>query len=334
MPVRVFKRAGRSAAVGILSTIVALTALSASQLASAQNVAFMPGDAFFVFLLNERLVDSLPDKGGSIDLPYHVALVPFGGFYGGFKHLRIDGATPQFVQNLRRAYRDHRVHFPKIVREGGTEMNPPIAFVYNRDVDWSEQRIALKYNEDWPHPPPDAFAGRRDALDKMCPPVELYVPLIKTYDAVVEDWGNAKRYKPLAVQVPKNIAWGKYRGKWIEEPVVAQSKDVQVVVTTEEDLDVYFLQLPIPKGPTFYQVLPDELNVCYWKSDDSGDKKFVREELGKGEASRSIKSDRKPPTLYYGEARENRKNGDITIPIWPHCRLPLGEPAGCYGIEE
>ena len=66
-----------------------------------QGPAFIPGDAFFIFLLNERLVDALPDKGGSIDLPYHVAEAPFGGLYTGFGHLRIDGVTPCFVQNLR-----------------------------------------------------------------------------------------------------------------------------------------------------------------------------------------------------------------------------------------
>lgn len=102
---------------------------------------------------------------------------------------------------------------------------------------------------------------------------------------------------------------------------------MQIVVTTEEDLEVYFLQLPVPNGPTFYQVLPDEINVCYWKLADSGEKTFIREELGKGALSHSMRTTHKPPTSYYGMVCENRKNGDITIPVWPDCRVPLGVPA-------
>jgi hypothetical protein len=321
-------------AVGITFVIVGFNVLGTSRFASATNVAFMPGDAFFVFLLNERFLDSLPEKGGTVVLRYHTASAPFDGYYAGFNQLRIDGVPPQLVENLRRIYRDHRLIFPKIVRDGGTEMNPPIALVYNQEIDWNEQRLALKYNEDWPHWPAAAFAGQRDALDRMCPPAELYVPLVKTYDAIVEDWGNARKYKPLAVQTPKDIAWGKSRGTWIDEPVAASSKDVQFVVTTEEDLDVYFLQRSLPNGPTFYQVVADKANVCYWESDDSGEKTFVKDDIGNEGALRSVKSDRKPPMLYYGQSRENRRNGDITIPIWPHSRVHEGEPASSYGIDD
>jgi hypothetical protein len=285
MVVQLLRYARDVAHVVAMCITVASIVLCTSQVVCAQNLAFMPGDAYFIFLFSEELVDVLPDKGGTVDLPYHTVLVPFGGFHAGFEHLRIQGVTPQFVQNLRRAYRDHRVHVPKIVSkrimEDGhpheTEMNPPIGFVYNRDVDWSDQRLALKYNEVWPHLPAEAFAGPdRDLLGKGRQGAAVsYVSLVKTYDAVVEDWGNAARFRPLAAQVPKDVAWGKW-GKPIEDPVVVQNNDVQVVVTTQEDLKACFLQKPQAR---FYQVSRDAISVCRWVS-EGGSVKVIKEELG------------------------------------------------------
>jgi len=317
----------------LMPTVVAAIVLGTAQRGAAQNMGFTPGDAFFLFALTEKLVNDLPEKGGTVTLCYETPLIGFGG-YAGFNNVRIEGAPTQFVENLRRVYRDHRKSMRKIVgvdiMEDGTkretEMNPPIAFLYNRDVDWSEQRIALKYNEDWPNLPPDAFAGpgRNMALggDVLYGRAEVYQPLVKTYDAVVEDWRNAKRFAPLKVRVPKNVAWGKAHEP-IKEPVVAQSKDVQVVVTTEEDLEDYFLRKP---DVQFYQVTPDGIDVCSWQAGDDG-VELVKEKLGEGEVSHSMRTKRKSPMRYYGMVRENRRNGDITIPIWPDCRLPSGEQA-------
>ncbi len=317
----------------LMPTAVAAVVLGTAQHGAAQNMGFTPGDAFFVFALTEKVVNDLPEKGGTVTLCYETPLVGFGG-YAGFDNLRIEGVPPQFVDNLRRVYRDHRKSMRKIVGvdilEDGTkresEMNPPIAFVYNRDVDWSEQRIALKYNEDWPNLPPDAFAGpgRNMGLggDVLYGRAEVYQPLVKSYYAVVEDWRNAKRFAPLKVRVPKNVAWGKAHEP-LKEPVVAQSKDVQIVVTTEEDLEDYFLRKP---DVQFYQVTAEGTDVCRWQAGDEG-VKLVKEKLGKGVASQSTRTKRKSPMRYYGMVRENRKNGDITIPIWPDCRLPSGEQA-------
>ncbi len=316
----------------MLSAFAVAIASFTPTLGRAQSLGFMPGDAYFIFLLNERLGDSLPDKGGTLELPYHMPLFALNGFFAGFERLRIDGVTPQFVQNLRRAYRDHRRYVPKIVREDGkgTEMNPPIAFVYDRSLDWSKARLCLKYNANWRHLPPEAVAGPDRNLLGKDSAAEYYVTLIKTYDGVVEDWAHAGEFKPLAVQVPKNIAWGKW-GRPIKEPVVAHAKDVQIVVTTEEDLDSYFQPPPLPVGPSFYQVTPEGVNLCYWKSDDGHEKELIKEKLEEATRDTLLQSERRkrrPPTLYYGQARDNRKNGDITIPVWPDCRVPLGVPMG------
>ena len=93
-----------------------------------------------------------------------------------------------------------------------TELNPPIAFVYNRDVDWTVQRIALKYNEDWPSLPPEAFVGpdRNMGLggDVVYSRGEIYQPLVKTYDAVVEDSAERECFKPLRVSCAKEHSLG------------------------------------------------------------------------------------------------------------------------------
>jgi len=313
--------------VRLIAMVVTVIVLGTAQPGVAQNMGFTPGDAFFVFGLTEELVNDLPEKGGTVTLCYETPLIGFGG-YAGFNNLRIEDVAPQFVDNLRRVYRDHRKSMRKIVgvdilEDGAkreTEMNPPIAFVYNRDVDFSLQRIALKYNEDWPNLPADAFVGPgRDMElggDVLYGRAEVYQPLVKTYDAVVEDWRNAKRFAPLHVRVPKNVAWGKAHDP-IEEPVVAQCKDVQVVVTTEEDLDNYFLRKP---GVQFYQVTPEGIDVCRWKAGDDG-VELIKEKLREGEASQSMREKHKSPARYYGTVRENRRNGDITIPIWPDCRI-------------
>ena len=302
-----------------------------AQLGVAQNMGFTPGDAFFVFGLTEKLVNELPEKGGTVTLGYETPLINFGG-YAGFDNLRIEGVAPRLVDNLRRVYRDHRKFMPKIVSvrilEDGTkretEMNPPIAFVYNREADFSVQRIALKYNEDWHNLPADAFVGpSRDMSlggNVFHSRAEVYQPLVKTYHAVVEDWRNAKRFAPLKVRVPKNVAWGKAHEP-IKQPVVAQGKDIQVVVTTEEDLEHYFLRT---LNVDFYQVTSEGIDVCTWEAGDEG-VELVKRKFEEGKVFPSTKTRRKPPRRYYGMVREIHKNGDITIPIWPDCRSPSAQ---------
>ena len=264
-------------------------------------------------------------------LCYETPLISFSG-YAGFNNLRLEAVPARLVADLRRVYRDHRKSMRKIVgldimedgTQSETEMNPPIAFLYNRDVDWSAQRIGLKYNEDWPSLPREAFdgPGRNLSLgaDNEHIRAEVYQPLVKTFDAVVEDWRNARRFAPLRVSVPNNVAWGKAHEP-IKEPVVVQSGDVQVIVTTEEDLEDYFLRRPDVR---FYQVTPDGINVCRWLQEGDGIG-LLREKLGEGKEFHSIKAKCASPTRYYGMVREKRRNGDITIPIWPDCRLPSAE---------
>jgi hypothetical protein len=261
---------------------VAILEIVLSQDGQAQSVSFMPGDAFFVFSLGGKTADSLPDKGGTVELNYDKPEYPFGKLYAGFDHIRLENVDPQFIQNLRRVYKDHRLYVRKIVEiyvekdraREEIELNPPLAFVYNRDVDWTEQRIALKYNEDWPHLPADAFAGpnRKLLSDRSA---AIYQPLIKTFAAVEADWGGARRFKPLKVQVPQNIAWGKW-GIAIKEPIVAQCDDVQIIVAADQTLENYFLRKPEAK---FYQITSEGIRICRWQSEEEGGE-LIKKGLG------------------------------------------------------
>ena len=93
------------------------------------------------------------------------------------------------------------------------------------------------------------------------------------------------------------------------------------MVTTEEDLEDYFLRKP---NVQFYQVTSDGVDVCRWRAGENG-VDLVKERLGQAGESRTTGARRSSPTRYYGNVRENHKNGDITIPIWPDCRLPSEE---------
>jgi hypothetical protein len=282
----------------ILVTSIVMLRLISSQESLSQSVGFMPGDAFFVFCLDEKTVASLPEKGGRMELVYDMPEYPFGKLYAGFGHLRVENADPSLSQSIRRVYKDYRFYVPKVVEinhdDNGvrqeTELNMPLALVYNGNVDWAEQRIGLKYNEDWPHLPALASVGPVRCFS-VPEPACVYQPLIRTFDAVEADWGGARTFEGLSIRTPKDIAWGKW-GSPINKPVVVNGPDIQVIVVGKENLEKYFLRRPDYK---FYQVKADGINVCWWEwqdenctliktkladdrgSDGGGDKKGRRE---------------------------------------------------------
>lgn len=319
---------------GLACLVALLAILLRPSATSAQTPAFIPGDAFFVFLLSEKLLDAMPAEGGDLSIPYHVAAPAFGRMYTGFPKLLIKDVKPVFVQGVRWAYFEHRRSFPKITRADGLELNPPVAFIYNHDVDWKATRIGLKYNEDWPEPPPSGFEGPSRNANTTNPKVwpSRYVPLVRDYDAVVNDWQNAREVARLRVEVPKNVAWA-VGGDPIATPVSIPFDKCQCIITTQEDLEVYFRQLPLPDGPVFFRISGPEVSECYWEQNDDGeptlrcDKRDINAPLS--QTLRRATS----PSLYYGMVREGRRNGDITIPMWPDCRIPLGMPASLYSVE-
>jgi hypothetical protein len=106
---------------------------------------------------------------------------------------------------------------------------------------------------------------------------------------------------------------------------VAHFQEVQVVVTTEEVLEDYFLRTP---GLRFYRLADDKASVCHWRMGDEGvelvEKPIGSESQGTSDNSDATQHKTEPPLRYYGWVRKNQRNGDITVPIWPDCRAPSG----------
>jgi hypothetical protein len=282
-----------------------LTALIASALACswvssgvAQIIGFMPGDAYFRVQLSQEVVESLPAAGGNISLRY--AATPALSGYAGFFRIKIEGVSEMQVQNIRTAYRTFRLRLPQKVqsesknsslpapafgrgvREDPHGMNDlPISeldasiratngvdlFIYNRHVDWTRQRIALKYNPNWSHLPASAFAGAEEMMQptegffgEISRRAEVSQPLIKSYDAVVEDWKGAGRFKNLIVDVPKGVPWGAISDEPTTLPVVAKAKEIQFLVT-RGGLDRYFR---LESDTKCYRIIGDEITQMTW----------------------------------------------------------------------
>jgi hypothetical protein len=106
------------------------------------------------------------------------------------------------------------------------------------------------------NPPTEGFLGPNVNMH-----AEVYQPLVTTCEAVVDDWRNARRFKPLKVQVPKNVAWGVF-GEPINVPVVARADDLQLVVTASDRYVKYFSRQP---NATFYRVTKDWVEKCTWR---------------------------------------------------------------------
>jgi hypothetical protein len=217
------------------------------------NVSFMPGDAFFHSRLTEQAVASMPRDGGSWTIIYssNDESGNLSGF-AGFRTLSVQSVSSQVVMRIHDVYshlNPNNVKTLKVFIDAGgkrkeVETGGFHFFVYNRDVDWSFQRLALKYNEDWVDIPNNALQGSRKPANciKGFPgvgPVRTYSPFIRSYEAVVSDWRDAKAFAPLKVSVPNNIAWGVI-GPRITEPVEADMKDVQFVILERDNLRKYY----------------------------------------------------------------------------------------------
>lgn len=254
--------------------VVGMIVVVASGKAKATNISFMPGDAFFHAELTEIFVEKLSEKSDSIKFGYSepswMGLGDFGS-YAGFPFLRLEGTNASMIVNLRKAYRharsyyDHKkveIYIDKHGKHEEQEINPLHLFVYNRNVDWKNQRITQKYNEDWPNWPVEAIAEKKDLLPLG--PTNEYHPFIKTYEAVVEDRQYAKWFDPLKVSVPRGIKWAMLVVPPIKEPVVAQAKDIQIIILPENKLKDYYHRKPKHE---FYQLTGESFKLLAWNED-------------------------------------------------------------------
>ncbi len=77
----------------------------------------------------------------------------------------------------------------------------------------------------------------------------------------VEDRQNARYFKPLRVVVPKGVHWAMPVVPPIKEPIVAQAKDIQIIILPENKLKAYYHR---KKEHDFYQITVDSFKVLSW----------------------------------------------------------------------
>lgn len=162
----------------LLTMVLALPAARAS----AANIYFMPGDAFFHTQLTEDRVQSLSADRGSVVFGYVLPIesASFGGF-AGFRRLEIRDFPPELSENLQLVYRKLRGEGGRIVltysengKEKTQELNGYHLFVYNKTADFGRQRIGIRYNESWRKLPPEALQARRTepySAESVRPPI-------------------------------------------------------------------------------------------------------------------------------------------------------------------
>lgn len=255
--------------------MVAVTILGmVSKGASATNIAFFPGDAFFALRLSEDLIREIaanPEQSKrdiEFRYAYSAEYGTFGGF-AGFERLLIRNVSSDLRDQLRRTYyalREYE-HQELSIRFGSDgsrvsfETNPFTVFIYNRDVDWQRQRVGIKYNESWANLPPEAIEKLRGPnWSKIV--ASRYVPFLSTWQATAHDWKYAATFDPLRVEVPAGISWG-LAGQPIPEPVAIDATKIQFVILPDEEslLDLFDRD----EATAFVSLSPDGPKVVGWQ---------------------------------------------------------------------
>lgn len=233
--------------------LIALVALgSICGPASSTNLSFMPGDAYFSSTLSRKFLERLTNNGDVVMdyVPFKsLKDADFGG-YAGFRELAIRGIDEQTRELLRCVYAELRATSALEVRirrreDGGHEkyeLNPFPMFIYNRNVNFDDQRLCMKYNETWMDIPADGLRGPDRGGFGIVPATD-YEPIIRTYSGVVHDWKYASVFSGLNVEIPDGIAWG-VAGRRIDARVAIDADRIQIVVLPDSDFSMYFERLP------------------------------------------------------------------------------------------
>ena len=246
--------------------------------AHAVNLAFMPGDAYFISNLTETSLDGFEDDKIVLKYHYDFSYATLGG-YAGFERLRIEGDTQKLSTRVRDAYRLLREDIPlkKTVYADGKELesNGFTLLVYNRSIDWSKGllHLGLKYNERWMDLPEEAFEvkdeerGKKNIRARMKILAHRYCPLLKMVDAIAEDWQRGPEIEGLKASVPAGVGWG-YTGPPIETPAVAQLDDVQIVIIPNSTLKRLYRR----NRHAYFLAITDD-GVTKWRFNKAGDLK-------------------------------------------------------------
>ncbi len=243
--------------------------------AHAVNLAFMPGDAYFISNLTEASLDGFDDDKIVLKYHYDFSYATLGG-YAGFELLRIEGDTQKLSTRVREAYRLLREDIPlkKTVYADGKELenNGFTLLVYNRSIDWSEGKInlGLKYNERWMNLPEEAFEfdeklNEKSFRAKAKLRAHRYCPLLKMVDAIAEDWRRGPEVEGLKASGPAGVGWG-CSGPPIETPAVALANDIQIVIVPDSTLK----QLYRKNRRAYFLAIADD-GVTKWGFNKAGE---------------------------------------------------------------
>jgi hypothetical protein len=283
------------------------------QSAARANCGFMPGDAFFHSELTSDVLKDVASEKDHLILNYaHVPLSGGFGGYAGFERIKLTNLPEPMRLGLRGIYASLRQNCPMVVRidhdKAGnnvlTEINGFHLFVYNRDVNWHKQRIGIKYNERWMAPPVQATtatASRPSGFGRA--PSKEYTSFVFNRDGIVEDWKNARVFGELKVTIPERIPWG-LTGPKIMEPVLADAKQIQIVVlagTDGDSVDEYFSKT---RGVEFFTITADGVKRFVWA--ETG---LVGEDYKEGTGAKKGVPDQRNLTTEDAEKRTRQNEG-------------------------
>ncbi|MBX3449482.1 MAG: hypothetical protein KF777_07985 [Planctomycetaceae bacterium] len=200
----------------LFASLMASFAISSSD---AANVSFVPGDAFFHAVLAPREIVESFSSAGTVRLVYAPPSheVPnFGGFLG-LCNLDIEVSEPL-----------SRTKLASVLESDSANSKPLSVFVYNKDFDLRRDRLCLKYNEEWRprHSTNPVQVKLRRSIG--------YSSFVRTYEAVVEDWGNAAEVPGLKVEGELEKAT-LLLGESIASPAKTRLADVMIAVLLAGD---------------------------------------------------------------------------------------------------
>ncbi len=140
--------------------------------ANAVNLAFMPGDAYFVSWLSGDTKKALLGSDLVFEYGHSIEDMAFCG-YAGFQRLRITGDTVKLKAVVRPV-------LAAIGQAAGDKQTEPKhrLFIYNRDLDWStDLTLGLRYNQHWDDLPDEAFDSEKRKVGGARARAERYMTL-------------------------------------------------------------------------------------------------------------------------------------------------------------
>ena len=212
--------------------------------ASATNIHFLPGDAFFYTRLTRETCDSLL-KDSQFSLRYITSELSPGAFcgYAGFRQLQLPQSSRLLIANLVQVYTEVRKSSRRELTEyqddhGQIELvetNGLPIFIYNESFDSKIHSIGLKYNESWVEDEM-AFGVRKDRVK-----LDVFDPSPLLFG---EEWKDSREVAPLQVKCPpipeleqrKKYGLG---GDAVTEPVLCDGP-VQIILIDVPNLKSYF----------------------------------------------------------------------------------------------